>query len=119
MQMTNTRDDRVLRRIATAWPAECMIDGEVVRGTVRDVTSKGVFFQPEHAARDGRYYTHLEGGRVAERDASVVLRLLYQSIPDVEVRGRVRWTGISDIHGCGGFGLEFTDLPVMLQNHAA
>jgi hypothetical protein len=111
-------DDRVLRRAATAWPAECVIGNQVVMGTVRDVTSKGAFFQPELTA-SGRFYGTLEGGRAAARDQTVTLRMLYRMTPDVEVEGLVRWTGVSDTHGCGGLGLEFMRPPVMLKNHAA
>jgi len=111
-------DDRVLRRAVTAWPAECLIGNQVVMGTVRDVTSKGAFFQPELAA-SGRFYGNLEGGQVAERSQIVMLRMLHRMTPDVEVEGRVCWTGVSDTHGCGGLGLEFTRPPVMLKNHAA
>ena len=108
-------DDRVLRRSATAWPAECVIGRRVVVGTVRDVTSKGAFFQPRSP---GQLDTHRESGSVAERDQAVTLRMLYRMTPDVEVAGKVRWSGVSDTHGCGGLGLEFTGRPVMLRNHA-
>lgn len=107
---------RGLRRHPTTWAAECYIGDRLLLGTVRDVTPHGAFFQPEVGLSDGTFYGPMEGGGAAMRSDRVRIRLVHRETPDLEAEGEICWTGVSDRHGCGGFGVRFFGPPELVED---
>lgn len=95
---TNSR--RVQRRL-TDWLAQCRIEGQVVPGSVLDISAHGAFFCPEGSS------PALEVGQV--------VAIAFESEPNlagIDLPCRIRWVGYSNAHGRRGVGLEFVSGPI-------
>ena len=109
-------EERNLRRHPTTWAAQCIVGDRVLLGTVRDVSPHGAFFQPEIGLSEGVFYGQMNGGDAGAMSQRVRLRLVYRSTPDLEAEGEICWTGVSDRHGCGGFGVRFFAPPQVVDD---
>jgi hypothetical protein len=91
---------RVQRRL-TAWNAQCRIEGNVIAGSVLDISAHGAFFCPDTQHPD------LAIGQV--------VAIAFESEPNlagIDLPCRIRWIGYSNAHGREGVGLEFVSGPI-------
>lgn len=81
--------------------AQCRIEGQVVAGSVLDISAHGAFFCPEE------HEPPLLVGQV--------VAIAFESEPNlagIDLPCRVRWVGYSSAHGRRGVGLEFVSGPM-------
>ena len=109
--MTTSRSNkRIDERMAVRWKAECRMGGLAVRGTIRDVSSGGVFFAADRdrmrqpRALDDNLLNDLE------QDDRVLVRFTVMPFKNERQHvAVVRWMGRSDAHQCTGLGLQFDE----------
>ena len=105
--MVQMASRRRIDRQPTNWDAVAQLGDLVVRGTVRDFTRLGLFFEPE-VSWDG---TFVQGADVLDDllvgDILTVTLMDRQGHPQCRVPSTVRWMRASSQHDCQGLGVEF------------
>jgi len=105
--MVKMQETRRVERRVTNWSGVARLGDLVVRGTVRDYTRFGLFFEPE-VGWDGWFVQGggvLDGLEVGDRvDITVMNR---RDQPQCHMPATIRWMGASGQHQCQGFGVEF------------
>ena len=92
-----------MSRRPTCWVAQLRQAGDIVIGSVLDISAHGAFFCPEADVGPDAF-------RVGQSVA-----LAFESEPNLaglDLPCRVRWFGYSATHGRQGFGVEFTGGPI-------
>ncbi|OGQ83280.1 MAG: hypothetical protein A2289_08190 [Deltaproteobacteria bacterium RIFOXYA12_FULL_58_15] len=107
--MAHKYEKRTGTRHDVSWNAECGVAHGFAMGLIRDISSRGMFFQP---------VTELLGTPTWETgDVPLLLRpgdkisvsyTLERSQGEVTVPATVKWVGTSKKHGEYGVGLELT-----------
>ena len=98
---------RRTERKSTNWDAIATLGTLAVRGTVRDFSSLGLFFEPE-VSYDGAFVQGADAlGELEVGDVLDVTLINQDGKPQLHTSMEVRWMGESCRHECRGLGAEF------------
>jgi len=105
---------RRVERKETHWDAIAILGDLVIRGTIRDFSRCGLFFEPD-VSYNGAF---VQGDDVLDElqagDNMTLTILNAEGKPQLLTSMEVRWVGESRAHGCCGFGAELESSHIRL-----
>jgi len=103
-------EKRATKRRLVGLPAECKLEESVTSGFVRDITQTGAFISSNRERDQERIQVPFDSplDRLLKVGDQFLLTFIQSTIMNRRsVPVTVCWQGISDEHGCRGFGVRY------------
>src|SRR5262245_6325841 len=110
--MAEARQTRRQTRRPVNLDAQIALGGDLIIGTLLDLSSDGTFFRPE-AAFMNRWFMQLTQPAEQPRVEDAIRLEIIATADAIGVDGTVRWIGHHGGHGCEGMGIQFAQ-PTLL-----